>query len=901
MYRKAQIKANRQPWKIPPEGAPQMTLVYFFGQGKADGNAQMKAELGGKGANLAEMTALGLPVPAGFTISTSVCMDFLAQGEKFPPSLENEVQQALEKTELAMGAKFGSNEAPLLVSVRSGARVSMPGMMDTILNLGLNDAVVEALARKSNNPRFAYDSYRRFIQMFANVVKGLDSHILEDALENLKQHRGVVDDTELNAQDLRHLVEDFKEIYLRELGEAFPQDPKKQLWAAIGAVFRSWNCNRAKKYREIHNIPNDWGTAVNVCAMVFGNMGESSATGVCFTRDPSTGENVFYGEYLINAQGEDVVAGIRTPKPLSALQKEMPSVYEQLNGVRKILERHYRDVQDIEFTVQEDKLWLLQTRNAKRTTQAALKIAVDMVGEGLLTQKEAILRVKPNELEKLLHPTLDPRAHRQVIAKGLPASPGACSGRVVFDSKDAEAWAARGEFVILIRDETSPEDIGGMHVSKGFLTARGGMTSHAAVVARQMGKCCIAGCGALQISAKDRYFKVGKLEVFEGDWLTLDGSSGEVMLGKVNTREADLSPEFSTFLAWAKELGSMNVRANADTPRDAIAAREFGAEGIGLCRTEHMFFDETRLPVVREMILAQTNEERARALAKLLPFQQQDFVEILKAMQGFPVTIRLLDPPLHEFLPQTDRDIQTLAGQIGMKAEDIRSRVAQLHEANPMLGHRGCRLGISHPEIYEMQVCAIAEATARLHAEGIVAKPEVMIPLVGHAQELKWLRDRLESLAIETYKTAMSALNVTAQTETIPFGTMIEVPRAALTANQIAEHADFFSFGTNDLTQTTFGFSRDDSAPFLKVYARENILNDDPFAVVDTEGVGQLIQWAAEKGRSRKPNLKVGVCGEHGGDPKSIEFFNQVGVNYVSCSPYRVPVAILSSAQAALH
>ena len=878
-----------------------MTLVYFFGQGKADGNAQMKAELGGKGANLAEMTSLGLPVPAGFTISTSVCMDFLSTGENFPASLEKEVEAALGKMENAMDAKFGSNENPLLVSVRSGARVSMPGMMDTILNLGLNDKAVEALARRSGNTRFAYDSYRRFIQMFANVVKGLDSHILEDALENLKQHRGVVDDTELNAQDLQHLVEDYKNIYLRELGETFPQEPKKQLWAAIGAVFRSWNCNRAKKYREIHNISNDWGTAVNVCAMVFGNMGETSATGVCFTRDPSTGENIFYGEYLINAQGEDVVAGIRTPKPLPTLMKEMPDVYEQLNGVRRILESHYRDVQDIEFTVQQGKMWLLQTRNAKRTTQAALKIAVDMVGEGLLSKKEAILRVKPNELEKLLHPTLDPRAHRQVIAKGLPASPGACSGRVVFDSKDAEAWAARGESVVLVRDETSPEDIGGMHVSRGFLTARGGMTSHAAVVARQMGKSCIAGCGALQIHARDKFLRIGKLEVFEGDWLTLDGSSGEVMLGKVNTREADLSPEFATFLAWAKELGEMNVRANADTPRDAIAAREFGAEGIGLCRTEHMFFDETRLPVVREMILAQNREERARALAKLLPFQREDFVEILKAMAGFPVTIRLLDPPLHEFLPQTDRDIQALAGQIGMKAEEIRSRVAQLHEANPMLGHRGCRLGISHPEIYEMQVCAIAEATAQLHAQGIDAKPEVMIPLVGHAQELKWLRDRLETLANQTYVTAISVENVTPKSEAIPFGTMIEVPRAALTANQIAEHADFFSFGTNDLTQTTFGFSRDDSAPFLKVYAKENILNDDPFAVVDTEGVGQLIRWAAEKGRARKPNLKVGVCGEHGGDPRSIEFFNEVGVNYVSCSPYRVPVAILSSAQVSLH
>ena len=878
-----------------------MALVYFFGQATADGNAKMKAELGGKGANLAEMTSLGLPVPAGFTISTKVCLDFLNGGQTFPENLEAEVEASLKRVEESMSAEFGSTQSPLLVSVRSGARVSMPGMMDTILNLGLNDKVVEALARKSANPRFAYDSYRRFIQMFANVVKGLDAHILEDALENLKQHRGVVDDTELNAHDLKHLVEDFKDIYRRELGESFPQEPKKQLWDAISAVFRSWNCNRAKKYREIHNIPNDWGTAVNVCAMVYGNMGDTSATGVCFTRDPSTGENLFYGEYLVNAQGEDVVAGIRTPKPLNLLQQEMPAVYEQLNGVRHTLEKHYRDVQDIEFTVQEGKLWLLQTRNAKRTTQAALKIAVDMVAEGLLERKEAILRVKQNELEKLLHPTLDPRAHRQVIAKGLPASPGACTGRVVFDSKDAELWAARGEPVILVRDETSPEDIGGMHVSKGFLTARGGMTSHAAVVARQMGKSCIAGCGSLQISIKDRFFKVGKIEVFEGDWLTLDGSSGEVMLGKVNTREAELSSEFSTFLSWAKSLGIMNVRANADTPRDARAAREFGAEGIGLCRTEHMFFDEARLPIVREMILAQTKQERAQALSKLLPFQREDFIEILKAMEGFPVTIRLLDPPLHEFLPQTDRDVHKLAEQISLPVDEIRNRVSSLHEANPMLGHRGCRLGISHPEIYEMQVAAIAEATAKLHAQGIQAKPEVMIPLVGHVEELKWLRSRLEVLAKETYKTALSALNFVGDCEAIPFGTMIEVPRAALTANQIAQHADFFSFGTNDLTQTTFGFSRDDSAPFLKVYARENILADDPFAVVDTEGVGQLIQWASEKGRAKKPELKVGVCGEHGGDPKSIEFFNQIGVNYVSCSPYRVPVAILSTAQAALH
>jgi pyruvate,orthophosphate dikinase len=878
-----------------------MTFVYFFGAGFADGNAGMKGELGGKGANLAEMTNLGLPVPAGFTISTRVCMDFLANDAKYPDSLQADVNSALRKVEEAMGARFADPENPLLVSVRSGARVSMPGMMDTVLNLGLNDVTVESIARKTDNARFAYDSYRRFIQMFSNVVKGLDPHYMEDALENKKASRGYKEDVELTVDDLKELVSDFKRLYKDKLQESFPQDVYVQLWSAIGAVFKSWHCARAKKYREIHNIADDWGTAVNICAMVFGNMGETSGTGVCFTRDPSTGENVFYGEYLLNAQGEDVVAGIRTPKPLENLKIEMPRAHEQLEDVRKKLEKHYRDVQDIEFTIQENKLYILQTRNAKRTTKAALKIAIDMVNENIITKEEALCRINPQDLDQLLHPTLDPRAHKQVLAKGLPASPGAASGRVVFSALDAESWAARGEQVVLVRDETSPEDIGGMHASKGFLTARGGMTSHAAVVARQMGKCCIAGCSALQISTNSKTMKIGTLEILEGDWITIDGSTGEVMLGKVPTTEAALSGDFSTYMTWASELRTLKVRANADTPKDAHFARAFGAEGIGLCRTEHMFFDEMRLPIVRQMILARTTEERKDALQKLLPFQRNDFVDILEAMEGYEVTIRLLDPPLHEFLPQSEKDMMLLAGQINLSTEEIKSRVKGLHESNPMLGHRGCRLGISHPEIYEMQVRAIVEATVALRGAGKRVFPEIMIPLVGHENELSWLRERLIKVARDVYTAEASKFNKISTEFDIPFGTMIEVPRAALTADKIAKHADFFSFGTNDLTQTTFGFSRDDSAPFLRVYKQENILPEDPFAVLDQEGVGQLVRLASELGRKTNPNLKLGICGEHGGEPKSIKFCQSIGLNYVSCSPYRVPIALLSAAQAAIE
>lgn len=857
-----------------------MNLVYFFGAGKADGNASMKAELGGKGANLAEMTALGLPVPAGFTISTEVCMNYQKWGT-FSEDERTQIMHALKKTEEAMGAQFAHKTNPLLVSVRSGARVSMPGMMDTVLNLGLNIETVEALAQKTQNPRFAYDSYRRFIQMFANVVKDLNPHLMEDALTNYKKNRGYSEDTDLKADDLKELALTFKSIYKKNLNEDFPEDPHAQLWAAIGAVFQSWNCNRAIKYREIHNIPNDWGTAVNICAMVYGNMGETSGTGVCFTRDPSTGENTFYGEYLLNAQGEDVVAGIRTPKPLALLAKEMPEVYTQLVDVRQKLERHYRDVQDIEFTVQEGTLYLLQTRNAKRTTQAALKIAIDMTKEQILTKAEALTRVKAQDLDKLLHPTLDPKAHKHILAKGLPASPGAVSGRIVFTAHDAEVWAAKGEKVILVRDETSPEDIGGMHVSQGFLTARGGMTSHAAVVARQMGKCCVAGCSTLNISHQQKRVRVGTTEIFEGDWLTLDGSSGEVMLGKVATKDAALSDNFMIFMSWAKEVRTLKVRANADTPRDAQFARNFGAEGIGLCRTEHMFFDENRLPIVRQMILSTNTRERKEALDKLLPFQRQDFIEILTAMQGLPVTIRLLDPPLHEFLPHAEKDIEALAKLLHLPTDEVKSRVKFLHESNPMLGHRGCRLGISHPEIYDMQVCAIVEAAQHCQAQGVQVYPEIMIPLVGIDKELKWLRDRLSPLA-----------------KGIPFGTMIEIPRAALTADKIAAHADFFSFGTNDLTQTTYGFSRDDSAPFLKAYKSESIVEEDPFAVLDQDGVGQLVKMACTLGRKINPSMKLGICGEHGGEPSSVQFCHNLGLDYVSCSPFRIPIAMLAAAQA---
>ncbi|MGY3803964.1 pyruvate, phosphate dikinase [Pigmentibacter ruber] len=860
-----------------------MKLVFFFGGGLADGNASMKSELGGKGANLAEMTLLKLPVPAGFTISTKVCLDYLHDNASFSSELKEQVLEALKKTEKIMEAKFADSENPLLVSVRSGARVSMPGMMDTVLNLGLNTTTVEALAKKTQNPKFAYDSYRRFIQMYSNVVKELETHHMEDALENYKNNRGLNEDTDLSTEDLIEICNIFRQIYVKHFHEQFPEDPYEQLWSSIGAVFKSWNCARAKKYREIHAIPNDWGTAVNICSMVYGNMGQESGTGVCFTRDPSTGENTFYGEYLLNAQGEDVVAGIRTPKNLKLLEKEMPHVYEQLLEVREKLENHYRDVQDIEFTIQQGKLYLLQTRNAKRTTQAALKIAIDLANEGKISRQEALLKVNPQDLDKLLHPTLDPRAHKQVIAKGLPASPGAVSGRAVFSAVEAESWAARGEQVILVRDETSPEDIGGMYASQGFLTARGGMTSHAAVVARQMGKCCVAGCSSLSISQVHKSVRVAGIEIMEGDWITLDGSTGEVMLGKVETKNAELSTDFVTFMGWAKEYRTMRVRANADTPRDAAFARNFGAEGVGLCRTEHMFFDENRLPFVRQMILAKNIQERKEALEKLRPFQRDDFVSILSAMENLPVTIRLLDPPLHEFLPHTDKDMMTLSNQLGLSAEDIRQRVKSLHEANPMLGHRGCRLGISHPEIYEMQVKAIVEAVDICKELGKKVFPEIMIPLVGIQQELEWLRKRLQKIAPH-----------------FPFGTMIEVPRAALVADKIATQADFFSFGTNDLTQTTYGFSRDDSAPFLRVYKQEGILVEDPFASLDQEGVGRLVELACELGKKQKPEIKLGICGEHGGEPSSVKFCHKIGLNYVSCSPFRIPIAMLAAAQAAI-
>lgn len=860
-----------------------MKLVFFFGGGLADGNASMKSELGGKGANLAEMTLLKLPVPAGFTISTKVCLDYLHDNASFSSELKEQVLEALKKTEKIMEAKFADSENPLLVSVRSGARVSMPGMMDTVLNLGLNTTTVEALAKKTQNPKFAYDSYRRFIQMYSNVVKELETHHMEDALENYKNNRGLNEDTDLSTEDLIEICNIFRQIYVKHFHEQFPEDPYDQLWSSIGAVFKSWNCARAKKYREIHAIPNDWGTAVNICSMVYGNMGQESGTGVCFTRDPSTGENTFYGEYLLNAQGEDVVAGIRTPKNLKLLEKEMPHVYEQLLEVREKLENHYRDVQDIEFTIQQGKLYLLQTRNAKRTTQAALKIAIDLANEGKISRQEALLKVNPQDLDKLLHPTLDPRAHKQVIAKGLPASPGAVSGRAVFSAVEAESWAARGEQVILVRDETSPEDIGGMYASQGFLTARGGMTSHAAVVARQMGKCCVAGCSSLSISQVHKSVRVAGIEIMEGDWITLDGSTGEVMLGKVETKNAELSTDFVTFMGWAKEYRTMRVRANADTPRDAAFARNFGAEGVGLCRTEHMFFDENRLPFVRQMILAKNIQERKEALEKLRPFQRDDFVSILSAMENLPVTIRLLDPPLHEFLPHTDKDMMTLSNQLGLSAEDIRQRVKSLHEANPMLGHRGCRLGISHPEIYEMQVKAIVEAVDICKELGKKVFPEIMIPLVGIQQELEWLRKRLQKIAPH-----------------FPFGTMIEVPRAALVADKIATQADFFSFGTNDLTQTTYGFSRDDSAPFLRVYKQEGILVEDPFASLDQEGVGRLVELACELGKKQKPEIKLGICGEHGGEPSSVKFCHKIGLNYVSCSPFRIPIAMLAAAQAAI-
>ncbi len=896
--------------------------VYVFGGGMAEGKADMKNLLGGKGANLAEMSNLGIPVPAGFTITTDVCTEFYKNNRQYPAGLKEEVDAALKKVEQIMGAKFGDSSNPLLVSVRSGARASMPGMMDTVLNLGLNEKTIQGIISKSGNERFGWDSYRRFIQMYGDVVMGLkpvskDEHDpFEEVMDHLKKQRKVKYDLDLTVDDLKELVGRFKELIKKRLKKDFPSDPNEQLWGAIGAVFGSWMNERAILYRKMNAIDDSWGTAVNVQAMVFGNMGDDCATGVAFTRDPATGENKFYGEYLINAQGEDVVAGIRTPQQITiegskrwakenniseaerkskypSLEEYMPEAYAQLKDIYLKLEKHYRDMQDIEFTIQNKKLWMLQTRNGKRTAAAAVKIAVDMVKEGLISKENAILRIDPSSLDQLLHPTFDPKAKRTVLTKGLPASPGAGVGKVVFNADDAEAWSKKGEKVILVRVETSPEDLKGMNAAQGILTARGGMTSHAAVVARGMGKCCVSGCGELEIDYKKKIFKVGKQTVKQGDYISLDGSTGEVMLGQVKTVEASLSGDFGTIMKWADEIRKLGVRTNADTPHDAQVARNFGAEGIGLCRTEHMFFEGDRIKAMREMILADDLAGRKKALAKLLKMQRKDFYGILKAMQGFGVTIRLLDPPLHEFVPHEEKNQKEMAAEMKVPVSVIKAKVDSLHEFNPMLGHRGCRLGITYPEITEMQARAIFEAACQLKKEGVDVKPEVMVPLVGHVNELKMQKDIIVATAEKVMKEKDVKIDYLV-------GTMIEVPRAAVTADEIAKEAQFFSFGTNDLTQMTFGFSRDDAGKFLPEYVDKKILPNDPFRVIDRDGVGQMVRIAVEKGRKARPDLKLGICGEHGGDPSSVEFCHIVGLNYVSCSPFRVPIARLAAAHAAI-
>ena len=879
--------------------------VYFFGDGKAEGTAEMKGLLGGKGANLAEMTSIGLPVPAGFTISTEVCTEFYKNYHEYPASLKGEVDANLRNIEELMGKKFGDPKNPLLVSVRSGARASMPGMMDTILNLGLNDITVQGIIAQSRDERFAYDAYRRFVQMYSNVVMGMDGSILEHILESKKEEKEVVLDTDLTADDWKELVAKFKAKIEKTLGQKFPEEPQEQLWGAIGAVFGSWMNARAITYRRLNNIPAEWGTAVNIQAMVFGNMGNDCATGVAFTRDPSTGENYFYGEYLVNAQGEDVVAGIRTPQPLNNAKKQdgdlpsmeevMPECYQQLVRIRDILEKHYKDMQDIEFTIETGKLFMLQTRNGKRTASAAIKIAVDMEKEGLIDEKTAVLRVSPGQLDQVLHPSLDPKAPRKVIAKGLPASPGAASGEVVFCADEAEAAAKIGLKVILVRVETSPEDIHGMHAAQGILTARGGMTSHAAVVARGMGKCCVAGCGEIKVNYAVNEFSANGTIVQKGDIITLDGSTGEVMLGHVPTVPPRLTGDFQTLMGWVDKFRTMGVRANADTPADAKVAREFGAEGIGLTRTEHMFFEADRIAAVREMILSDSVEERKKALAKILPMQKGDFIGIFREMKGLPVTIRLLDPPLHEFLPQEAKDIEALAQTMGVSAQTLKSKVEHLHEFNPMLGHRGCRLGVTFPEIYDLQVQAIMEAACELTKnEGFTLVPEIMIPLVSVVTELKMLREntvRICEEVLQRYGVKVDYL----------IGTMIELPRAAITADKIAVEAEFFSFGTNDLTQTTFGLSRDDAGKFLPFYVEAGLLPEDPFVSLDQEGVGELVKMGCERGRAGRPGIKLGICGEHGGDPASVIFCHKIGLNYVSCSPFRVPIARLAAAHAALQ
>jgi pyruvate, orthophosphate dikinase len=876
--------------------------VYSFGAGHNEGRADMKDLLGGKGANLAEMASIGLPVPPGFTITTEVTALY-TKNREYPAGLQDDVRVALAQVEKAVGRKFGDPKNPLLVSVRSGARVSMPGMMDTVLNLGLADDTVEGLAAAANDARFAWDSYRRFVQMYGSVVLGVDHHRFEEIIEHAKLDAGVIEDTALSERDWQGVVDAYKDMVAQETGKPFPQDPNEQLWGAIGAVFGSWMNPRAITYRRLHDIPAEWGTAVNVQAMVFGNMGEDCATGVCFTRDPSTGENTFYGEYLVNAQGEDVVAGIRTPQPVSKarakpgetpMEEVMPEAYTDLLRVRETLEKHYRDMQDLEFTVQQKKLYMLQTRTGKRTTAASLRMAVDMAREGLIDQDEAVRRVNPSALDQLLHPTLDPKAPRTLLAKGLPASPGAASGAVVFNADEAESRAQKGEAVILVRIETSPEDIHGMHAARGILTTRGGMTSHAAVVARGMGRPCVAGAGGIAVDYNAQTLSAAGKTVRAGETVTLDGATGEVFVGSVAMVEAAMSDDFAALMVWADKARRMGVRANAETPLDAETARKFGAEGIGLSRTEHMFFDPARIGAVRQMIMARDETGRRAALDRLLPFQREDFRALFTIMAGLPVTIRLLDPPLHEFLPHADAEMEEVAEGLGTDVETVRRRAAELAEANPMLGHRGCRLGISYPEIYEMQARAIFEGALAVAKEtGKPPHPEVMIPLVATRRELEITRAQVDKVAEEVFAEAGQRIDYSV-------GTMIELPRAVLVADRIAEIADFFSFGTNDLTQTVFGLSRDDAGKFLPKYAEAGILPRDPFVSIDPEGVGEMMRIGAEKGRSVKNDLKLGICGEHGGDPASIALCEKFGLDYVSCSPYRVPVARLAAAQAAL-
>ncbi|MEM6413247.1 MAG: pyruvate, phosphate dikinase [Pseudomonadota bacterium] len=880
--------------------------VFSFGAKSADGDASMRNLLGGKGANLAEMSNLGLPVPPGFTITTEVCTAYYDNGRQFPKGLKAEVNAALQMVGEAVDRAFGDASRPLLVSVRSGARASMPGMMDTVLNLGLNDDTVEGLAALAGDKRFAYDSYRRFIQMYSNVVLDLDHHMFEEILETYKDENDYHLDTDLTADDWKEIISFYKAAVTEELDKGFPQDPHEQLWGAISAVFGSWRNDRADVYRRLHNIPESWGTAVNIQAMVFGNMGDTSATGVAFTRDPSTGENTRYGEFLINAQGEDVVAGIRTPQTLTkrareemgeeapSMEEAMPTAFAELSEIFAKLENHYRDMQDIEFTVQDNKLWMLQTRNGKRTAPAALKIAVDLCREGLITEEEAVMRVDPHSLDQLLHPSLDPSAPRDLLLSGLPASPGAASGEIVFNADEAERLAQEGRSVILVRVETSPEDIHGMHAASAIVTARGGMTSHAAVVARGMGRPCVCGAGDLRINLDKEQLEVAGRSLKRGDMITVDGAEGKVYVGDVDKIEPELAGDFGELMGWADRYRRMKVRSNAETPRDAETARGFGAEGIGLCRTEHMFFDAERIVAVREMILAEDKKGREAALAKLLPMQRSDFEELFKVMRGLPVTVRLLDPPLHEFLPHSDAEIEEVASAGGMDAAQLKERAQALQEFNPMLGHRGCRLGVSYPEIYEMQARAIIEAAIAVKAEtGDEVIPEIMIPLVAVKKELAFLKERIDAVV----KAVLDEKNVQLS---YLVGTMIELPRAALTADAIAEEAEFFSFGTNDLTQTTYGLSRDDSAAFLPDYLRAKVLEHDPFVTLDPDGVGALIEIAAQKGKATRPDIKLGICGEHGGDPSSIAIVEEIGLEYVSCSPYRAPIARLAAAQAAL-